>query len=212
MRIAHLCVPFLLVLGSCSSPPKPPTVDASHKHPANTARDVSLQTCEGELQNTRIVVRESRQSTEACRSTAIALATQQKAVAAQATRLEDRRNLVYSILFPFGGTRVELSQDEGARLVEQARAAPLILLSGRTDGQAETSGESRVARERAEAVRAYLIAAGVAPTRIRATWQPVGDHAAENTSEGGRRLNRRVEIELYRAAPRPASLEANSDL
>ena len=173
---------------------------------------MSLQTCQGELQNTRIVVRESRQSNESCRSTAIQLASQQRALVAQASRLEDRRNTVYSILFPFGGTRVELSQVEGSFLIEQARASPLILLSGRTDGRVETPGESRVARERTEAVRTYLVAAGVAPARIRATWQPIGDHAAENTSEGGRRLNRRVEVELYRVAPRQASLESYSDL
>jgi outer membrane protein OmpA-like peptidoglycan-associated protein len=212
MRFTNLCIPLLFVLGSCSSPPKPPTVDETQKRPANAALAVNLQTCEGDLQNTRIVVRESRQSAEACRSTAIQLAARQKTLAVQAGRIEDQRNTVYSILFPFGGTHVELSQAEGAFLIEQARTSPLILLSGRTDGQTETPGESRVARERAEAVRAYLIAAGIAASRIRATWQPVGDHAAENTSQGGRRLNRRVEVELYRAAPRQASLEASSDL
>jgi outer membrane protein OmpA-like peptidoglycan-associated protein len=212
MRFTHLCVPLLLIVGSCSSPPKPPTVDESHKRPANAAIAVSLQTCEGDLQSTRIAARESRQAAEASRATAIQLASQQKALAAQATRLEERRNAVYSILFPFGGTHVELSQAEGALLVELARVSPLILLSGRTDGPAETPAESRVARERAEAVRTYLIEAGIAPARIRTTWQPIGDHAAENSSAGGRRLNRRVEVELYRAAPRLASLEADSGL
>jgi outer membrane protein OmpA-like peptidoglycan-associated protein len=51
------------------------------------------------------------------------------------------------------------------------------------------------------AVRDYLVAAGVDPARIRATYQPAGDHVADNVSAGGRGLNRRVEIELYRALP-----------
>jgi hypothetical protein len=41
----------------------------------------------------------------------------------------------------------------------------------------------------------------VDPARIRATYQPTGDYVADNTSLSGRGLNRRVEIELYRAAP-----------
>jgi outer membrane protein OmpA-like peptidoglycan-associated protein len=50
-------------------------------------------------------------------------------------------------------------------------------------------------------MRDYLVGAGVDPARIRATYQPAGDHVADNTPAGGRNLNRRVEIELYRALP-----------
>jgi hypothetical protein len=45
------------------------------------------------------------------------------------------------------------------------------------------------------------VAAGVNPAHIRATYQPAGDYVADNTSVSGRSLNRRVEIELYRALP-----------
>ncbi len=43
----------------------------------------------------------------------------------------------------------------------------------------------------------YATAAVVAT----ATYQPAGDHVADNASAGGRGLNRRVEIELYRVLP-----------
>jgi outer membrane protein OmpA-like peptidoglycan-associated protein len=76
-----------------------------------------------------------------------------------------------------------------------------VLLRGRTDGAIDTLAEGRIARDRAAAVRDYLVAAGVDPARIRATYQPVGDHVADNDSASGRDLNRRVEIELYRALP-----------
>ncbi len=91
--------------------------------------------------------------------------------------------------------------DIGPALIGDARAAPLVLLRGRTDGSTDSPIESRIARERAEAVREYLIGAGVDPARIRATYQPAGDRAADNTSATGRSLNRRVEIEVYRALP-----------
>ena len=100
--------------------------------------------------------------------------------------------------------------EQAERLIGEARSAPLILLSGRTDGATENPADSRIARQRSEAVQSFLQAAGVEPARIRATWQPVGDLAGENTSAGGRTLNRRVEIEIYRFAPRAGTL-ADSD-
>jgi len=40
MRPTSSLIPLLLVLGSCGSPPKPPTVDESFKRPANSAMAV----------------------------------------------------------------------------------------------------------------------------------------------------------------------------
>ena len=71
----------------------------------------------------------------------------------------------------------------------------------RTDGTADSSAESRIAQARANAVRDYLVASGVDPTRIRTTHQPSGDHLADNRNPQGRSLNRRVEIEVYRTLP-----------
>ena len=68
--------------------------------------------------------------------------------------------------------------------------------------------ESRIARERANAVRDYLVGVGVDPARIRATYQPAGDHAADNSSPSGKGMNRRVEIEVYRALPVAVSSSA----
>ena len=49
-------------------------------------------------------------------------------------------------------------------LIENAKASPLILLRGRTDGTSDTPAESRFARERAAAVRDYLVAAKIVPS------------------------------------------------
>ena len=89
---------------------------------------------------------------------------------------------------------------------EAYRQSPLVVLRGRTDGTTDSPIESRIARERAAAVRDYLAAAGVDPTRIRATYQPAGDHAADNTAATGRAANRRVEVEVYRTAPVPVGV------
>jgi outer membrane protein OmpA-like peptidoglycan-associated protein len=196
---------LLLALGSCSSPPKPPTVDESRRRPANAAVEIDLQVCKGDLQNTRVAARESNLVTEAATANVARLRLQQSTQAR--TRGPEQRNTIHSIVFDFGSTKVNLPDIEATRLVDEARTAPLILLSGRTDGATLNAAESRIARERADAVKDYLVRAGIDPARIRATWQPVGDHAADNGTEGGRRLNRRVEIEMYRFAPRYATLQ-----
>jgi outer membrane protein OmpA-like peptidoglycan-associated protein len=199
MRPVLPLIPWLLLLSSCSSPPKPPTVDESSKRPANSAMAVELQVCKSDLQNTRIQATESGRLAESNAATLERLAARQQALAAM--QAPPTANSVFSVSFEFGSTRVVVPADAASALIEDARSAPLVLLRGRTDGATDAPAESRIARDRANAVRDYLVGAGVDPARIRATYQPAGDHAADNTSPSGKGMNRRVEIEVYRALP-----------
>ena len=207
MRSMLPLFPLLLVLGSCGSPPKPPTADESLKRPANSAMAVDLQVCNSDLQNTRILATESSRLAESAAATLARVSAQQQAIAAAQAVIPAiaptaaPANSVFTIRFGFGSTRVVVPAETASGLVESARSAPLVLLRGRTDGSTDSAGESRIARERAAAVRDYLVGAGVDPVRIRATYQPAGDHAADNSSPAGRGTNRRVEIEVYRAMP-----------
>ena len=203
MRPVLPLIPWLLLLSSCSSPPKPPTVDESSKRPVNSAMAVELQVCKSDLQNTRILATESGRLAESNAATLERLAARQQALAAMQapTFSTPPSNSVFTVRFEFGSTRVVVPADAASALIEDARSAPLVLLRGRTDGATDAPAESRIARERANAVRDYLVGAGVDPARIRATYQPAGDHAADNTSPSGKRMNRRVEIEVYRALP-----------
>jgi outer membrane protein OmpA-like peptidoglycan-associated protein len=197
-------VPWLLLLASCSSPPKPPTVDESQKRPVNSQMAVELQVCRNDLQNTRILAAESGRLAESTTATLADLAARRQIIAAMPAPSDKpplQANSVFTVRFDFGSTRVAVPADTAAPLVADAKASPLVLLRGRTDGSSDAPVESRIARERAAAVRDYLVAAGVDPARIRATYQPVGDHVADNSSDSGRGLNRRVEIELYRVLP-----------
>jgi outer membrane protein OmpA-like peptidoglycan-associated protein len=195
-------LPWLLLVSSCSTPPKPPTVDESRRRPVNSAMAVELQSCRSDLENTRILAKESVRSAEASSQAMSRLVAQQQLLVRgiEASAVPPR-NLLVPVLFAFGSTQVNVPDTDASRIVDEARAAPLVVLRGRTDGNAESPAESAIARQRAAAVETWLVQAGVDRSRIRTTWQPVGDHAADNATASGRTLNRRVEIEIYRAAP-----------
>ena len=201
---------LVVLLGSCSSPPKPATIDESTRRPANSAAAVELQTCRSELQNTRILANESGRLAQTAAVTLEQVAARQHAIASLQTGLAAQANAIFTIRFDFGSTRVVMPAEMAAALAEAARTAPLVLLRGRTDGVADTGAESRIARDRAAAVRDHLVGTGVDPARIRATYQPAGDHVADNASAGGRGLNRRVEVEVYRVQPVPATTSATT--
>lgn len=206
MHATILLSPFMLtlaLLASCSSPPKPPTVDESRKRPVNTAMAVELQVCKNDLQNTRLLAIESSRLAQASAATLASVSAHQQALEhlQRLDQMPPQANSVYTVQFEYGSSLVDLALDSATALIDEAKAAPLVLLRGRTDGDADALSEARIARQRAEAVKAYLVAAGVDPSRIRSTYQPVGDHVAANASAAGRALNRRVEIEVYRAIP-----------
>lgn len=206
MRAAILLSPVLMnlaLLASCSSPPKPPTVDDANRRPVNSAAAVDLQVCKSDLQNTRILASESSRLANATSATLANIAARQQALESLRTQQTPtaRGNSVMTIHFDYGSTSFELTSDAEKTLMAAAKSAPLVMLRGRTDGMADSHAESRIARERAAAVRDYLIAAGIDASRIRTTYQPSGDHVAENVSTSGQALNRRVEIEVYHALP-----------
>jgi outer membrane protein OmpA-like peptidoglycan-associated protein len=206
MRSTVLLTPFLgslMLLASCGSPPKLPTVDESRRRPVNTAAAVELQVCKNDLKNTRLLATEASRTAQQTAAMLASLSTRQQALAnlQAAERPMPLGNSLYNVRFDHGSTRVDISSDIAGTLLDEARGAPLVMLRGRTDGTSETPAESRIARDRAAAVRDFLITAGVDPARIRATHQAVGDHAVDNSGVAGRALNRRVEIEIYRALP-----------
>ncbi|MFG6432069.1 OmpA family protein [Roseateles sp. LYH14W] len=190
------------MLASCGTAPKPPTVDESTRRPANSVVAIGLQQCKHDLAKSQLLATEA----DRLRSGAMALADikawQQALANMQAHDPQSSPgNRVHTVHFEFGSGQLNLPAQAAKALIDDAKSAPLIAVRGRTDGVSDTAAEARVARMRAAAVRDFLIAAGVQATRIRATYQPAGDHVADNSSSSGRALNRRVEIEIYQAAP-----------
>lgn len=75
-----------------------------------------------------------------------------------------------------------------------------ILVAGHTDSQGGFSYNMELSRERADAVRSYLVAHGVAADRITAQGFGPTQPVADNASPEGRADNRRVEIVIQPAA------------
>ncbi len=207
-------LPALLLVSSCGAPPKPASVDELNRRPANSAMAVELQSCQTDLHNTRIDAAEAAQRAEYTAATLDRMVALQQAVAllqpsapaapgvsVPSEAVIPKANSVHTVYFDFASTRVQMHTDVMRALIAQARTAPLVVLKGRTDGTQDTVNEARIARDRAIAVREQLIAAGLDPKRIRTTYQPTGDHAADNTTAAGQARNRRVEIEVYTALP-----------
>lgn len=198
----HLVLLGLALAAGCSTPRKLPGVDEATRRPANAADAVSLERCRNELQNARLRAADADRVPEDSAAALAGLAALKEALAARSPiQRPAPANFVYTVRFDFGSAQLHLSDGQLRTLVEAARAAPLVWLRGRTDGAADSVAASRLARDRAAAVRDHLVAAGLDPARLRLTYQGAGDHATENDTRTGRALNRRVEVEIYRSAP-----------
>jgi outer membrane protein OmpA-like peptidoglycan-associated protein len=105
-----------------------------------------------------------------------------------------------SVLFASG--KAELLPASANRLEEVARALQKaespIVVEGHTDARGTEALNEELSRQRAEAVRGFLVSRGVPADRIEA--RGLGEYrpVANNTSAEGRANNRRVEIILPR--------------
>jgi outer membrane protein OmpA-like peptidoglycan-associated protein len=207
-------------LSACAGPPKPPVPDESKRVPANDRRELAALQCSGDLVATKSALSDALLLAERASATAAALQLENARLqvayqAAAAQRALAPPSRVCSVFYKPSLTAIELNDSDAAKLLAEARKAAHIEIRGRTDGTVETTAESLVARQRAQLAQMWLIRGGVIPSRIVATWQPVGDHLGPNDSVEGRALNRRVEIEIYAVAPSrgapdlPAVMAAN---
>lgn len=72
----------------------------------------------------------------------------------------------------------------------------IVEVSGHTDGIGSDAVNQRISEQRAQAVASYLVAQGVQPARIETVGMGKRFPIADNATESGRSMNRRVEIRL----------------
>ena len=198
-----------LLLTSCSSPPKPPSVDESTKRPVNAKAAVSLKACQGDLSRANILVTEMARAgiVTTALSKTMSLPGAAKATPADPATDAAAGNLVAVVPFGMGSASWSVEQADAAALVRRAKGAAVIMIRGRTDALGDSLQETALARRRAEAAAEFLQLAGVPKDKLRLTWQGAGDPIAR-TNE--RAQSRRVEIEFYTAAPMLVSVRSNA--
>lgn len=203
LAVRLLSAVAVTALTSCSTPkpPTPPAADESTRRPANDAQTIEMLRLQSQVRNLELQMGAQAQQQQAdaliasARAAREALAVKPEATTAKAT------NRVFVVPYGFGKTDVKLGSTELSQLVESARSAAFVFVRGRTDGSLDSAVETRVARDRAAGMKAFLVGAGIDASKIRVTYQPTGDHLSENASASGRGLNRRVEVEIYAVKP-----------
>lgn len=172
-----------VLLAACSSPPKPPTVSGSNRHPVNDARTAEVLSLRAELADAQDKLR--NQSTQPV----VLAAPVKPALPASQT---------VSVYFPFNSSAFKPTQAQVATLLpllgDNVRQ---IWVRGRTDGNRPSAADERVALNRALAAKNWLVAQGVSPLKISVNYVSAGDYVADNVSAAGRAQNRRVDIEVF---------------
>jgi outer membrane protein OmpA-like peptidoglycan-associated protein len=101
----------------------------------------------------------------------------------------------------FGQNSNELTQKATEKLdrvfeILRQNSETAITINGYSDSLGSTAYNNMISEIRANAVKSYLIAKGVSPARMTAFGHGSQKFIGSNKTEQGRRLNRRVEIEL----------------
>lgn len=71
-----------------------------------------------------------------------------------------------------------------------------IEIAGHTDNIGKDSDNLELSRQRAEAIRNYLVRKGIQPARLQAKGYGATQPVADNETEEGRQLNRRTEVRI----------------
>lgn len=89
---------------------------------------------------------------------------------------------------------------DGVAAMLGSQPAARLTIAGHTDDSGEAAYNEVLSRQRAEAVRQYLIAHGVEAARLAAEGYGEREPVADNDSEAGKAANRRVAFRLLPAA------------
>ena len=107
-----------------------------------------------------------------------------------------RKFIIENLLFRTNSAQLPDSVGELDVLIDFMKSRPevRIRVEGHTDNKGSTALNKRLSQERAESVKTYLAAHGIAKSRIQTIGYGPTQPIADNNTEFGRRLNRRTEI------------------
>jgi len=111
----------------------------------------------------------------------------------------ERPTLLVPIRFEFGSADLTPESREWLEKVSAALGSPDLgqaqfLIEGHTDSVGSDDYNQHLSARRAESVKAFVVARGIAPERLRTEGRGESEPAAANEDGAGRAENRRVEI------------------
>lgn len=98
------------------------------------------------------------------------------------------KDIIQPVSFP--------SLNQLAALMKQHASDWTLKLSGHTDNQGQPEANMLLSEKRAKAVKKYLVSKGVKEDKIIAEWFGQTQPIDSNTTEAGRKKNRRVEMKV----------------
>ena len=99
--------------------------------------------------------------------------------------------------------------DEVAHTLQVNPGLVRLAIEGHTDNTGSDEVNRRLSLARAESVRAYLVAQGVSPTRLKAEGYGSSMPVADNNTDAGRTANRRVAFRIMEQSEAPVAVTAN---
>ena len=127
---------------------------------------------------------------------------QQEAKAGQQQAVKQQQgSLGVTVHFDFKGTRVNPTAEEEAAIqaiceAMKADAGKTAVVTGYTDNTGSAKANRRYSRQRAEALKAYMVRLGAPAKNIKCVGKGESDPVADNGTTEGRALNRRATVEV----------------
>lgn len=112
----------------------------------------------------------------------------------------NQNGVVIRVFHEFARTDFEPSPEVAQALRMAVRDVDSVLVRGRTDSATPDAINRLIAIERAVKARAWLVANGVPATKITTRFSSSGLFLADNSTQEGKALNRRVEIDIRHTA------------
>lgn len=171
------------------------------------ARTAEANAAKSEAEQALAIAQMQQQAAARARAEAEAAKAQADELKRQMDELQARetdRGLVMTlgdVLFSTGKAELKAgSQDRLTKLVAFLGKYPdrTVIVEGHTDSVGSDETNQVLSQRRADAVRAYLLAQGVAANRVTAVGKGESLPVADNGNAAGRQQNRRVEIVISR--------------
>ena len=96
-------------------------------------------------------------------------------------------------LTPEGNEKIKEYREQAQ---DQLRRADKVVITGYTDNAGDAEFNVTLSRQRAEAVRDYLVVLGADPAKLEVAGGGANNPVADNSTDEGRAKNRRVEVEV----------------